>query len=110
MRQGNIMTSLYMIVVGDTHLFNLFLPLIQHGRIKKVVSVSSGMPDLDFVVDHEIDSAAPYAISKPGTHMAIANIHAQYKNDGIFFMSVWPGYVDAVFHKNGMYLRKDLRG
>jgi len=62
------------------------------------------MADLDFVVD----STAPYAISEPGTNMAIANLHAQYKNDGTVFMGVCLGFVDAVFYSNDTYLRKDL--
>lgn len=82
-------------VVGNIHLFNIFLPLIKNGTIKKVVAITSGVSDMDLVADFQIDSGAAYAISKVGLNMVVAKFHAAFKNEGIIFMAICPGLVDT---------------
>jgi NAD(P)-dependent dehydrogenase (short-subunit alcohol dehydrogenase family) len=81
-------------VTGNIHLFNLFLPLILKGEAKKVIFVSSGMSDLDFSTKLEIEVSPTYVISKAAANMAVAKFGAQYKKDGVLFISVCPGVIE----------------
>lgn len=80
-------------VVGNISLFNLFLPLIRKGNLKKIVAISTGMSELDLVRELRIANAAPYSISKAALNMVVAKFHAQYADEGILFMAVCPGSV-----------------
>ncbi|KAK3065773.1 hypothetical protein LTR53_018052 [Teratosphaeriaceae sp. CCFEE 6253] len=69
-------------VVGVAHTINAFLPLIRKGESKKIVTLSTGMADLDLVNQFSIPIASPYskshssqtndASSKPSTFSAAA--------------------------------------
>ncbi|KAL7619787.1 hypothetical protein AAE478_010330 [Parahypoxylon ruwenzoriense] len=80
-------------VVGNIHLFNVFLPLIRGGSVKKVVAISSGMGDADVVAKYDIDNAAPYAMSKAALNLIVAKYSAEFRSEGILFMSISPGIV-----------------
>ncbi|KAF9771645.1 hypothetical protein IL306_010701 [Fusarium sp. DS 682] len=82
-------------VVSNIHLFNLFMPLILKGKVKKVVTISTGLADLEFTNNFEYDVTPLYSISKAAMNMAVAKFNAQYKKDGVLFMSVCPGMVDV---------------
>lgn len=82
-------------VVGNVHLFNLFLPLIQKGQAKKVIYISSGMADIDLISKYSVQDGAPYSISKAAGNAAVAKFDAQYRSEGILFMSISPGVVDT---------------
>ncbi|KAF4334733.1 protoporphyrinogen oxidase [Fusarium beomiforme] len=94
-------------VVGNLHLFNLFTPLVLKGQGKKVIAISSGMSDLDFVRQFEIDSAPAYAISKAGLSVLIAKFAARYAREGVLFMSVCPGSVDSGFEGDLTEVQKE---
>ncbi|KAI9680452.1 MAG: hypothetical protein M1822_007210 [Bathelium mastoideum] len=82
-------------VVGNIHLFNLFIPLVLKGKVKKVIAISSGHADLDFINNHEIEVGPLYAMSKAALNVAVAKFNAQYKKDGVLFMSISPGVIDV---------------
>ncbi|KAL8917622.1 MAG: hypothetical protein Q9172_005763 [Xanthocarpia lactea] len=82
-------------VVGNIHLFNLFLPLVMKGKVKKVINISSGAADLDFINDFEIESSALYSASKAAMNAIVAKFNAQYKKDGVLFVSICPGAVEV---------------
>ncbi|TQN63767.1 putative oxidoreductase, partial [Colletotrichum shisoi] len=82
-------------VVGNVHLFNLSMPLVQQGTLKKIVSVSSGMSDPDFISKSGIEVAAPYSIGKAAMNTAVAKFSAQHAQDGILFFSISPGVIDT---------------
>ncbi|KAF4953192.1 hypothetical protein FGADI_6167 [Fusarium gaditjirri] len=82
-------------VVANIHLFNLFIPLLLRGKEKKAVTISTGLADLDFTNNFEYDVTPLYSISKAAMNMAVAKFNAQYKKDGVLFMSVCPGMVDV---------------
>ncbi|KAF5639614.1 protoporphyrinogen oxidase [Fusarium sp. NRRL 52700] len=84
-------------VIGNFHLFNLFTPLVLKGQGKKVIAISSGMSDIDFIRQFEIDPAPAYAISKVGTSVLTAKFAALYAKEGVLFMSICPGSVDSGF-------------
>lgn len=82
-------------VVGNIHLFNLFLPLVLKGKTKKIITLSSGMADLEFTNDHDIDIGALYSASKAAMNIIVAKFSAQYKKDGVLFFSISPGMVEV---------------
>lgn len=82
-------------VVGNVHLFNLFVPLILKGQQKKVIAISSGHADLDLISKYEIEVSGPYAVGKAATNAVVAKFGAEYAKDGVLFMSISPGVVDT---------------
>ena len=91
-------------VVGNIHLFNLFLPLVLKGKIKKVITISSGHADLYLINDLEIETNALYSASKAAMNIIVAKFNAQYKKDGVLFVSISPGVVEVGHFVNGTYL------
>ncbi|KAK8064404.1 short chain dehydrogenase (AtsC) [Apiospora phragmitis] len=87
-------------VVANIHLYNLFLPLVLRGQAKKVVVISSGMADMDLVNQYEVDMGPLYSISKAAMNMATAKFNAQYKKEGVLFLSMSPGMVDVGHQAN----------
>ncbi|KAI5863713.1 NAD(P)-binding protein [Durotheca rogersii] len=82
-------------VVANIHLFNLFIPLIRRGSVKKVIAISTGMADVDLVTKFDIATAAPYALSKVGLNLVVAKYSAEFRSEGILFMSISPGLVNT---------------
>ncbi|KAI1109346.1 NAD(P)-binding protein [Nemania sp. NC0429] len=82
-------------VIGNIYLYNAFVPLILKGRVKKVVGISSGMADIELIRDYDIHSGALYACSKAAMNVVTANYSAQYKKDGVLFLSISPGVADV---------------
>lgn len=81
---------------GVAYTIDAFLPLIRKGSVKKVLTLSTGMADLDFVNNFGIAIASPYAISKAATNMLVAKYNAALgKSEGILFFSISPGVVDS---------------
>ncbi|KAK4119717.1 NAD(P)-binding protein [Parathielavia appendiculata] len=87
-------------VVGNVHLFNIFMPLILKGQVKKVVAISSGTSDLDPVRQHDMAVFSAYATSKAALNFVVAKFSAQYRKDGVLFMSICPGLVEAGHYTN----------
>ena len=82
-------------VISTVHVFNLFLPLIQKGTAKKVIALSTGYADDTLTREFEISVAPFYSASKAAQNTIVAKYHAQYKKDGILFLSLAPGTVDV---------------
>jgi NAD(P)-dependent dehydrogenase (short-subunit alcohol dehydrogenase family) len=76
-------------------LYNLFLPLILKGKIRKVVAITTGLADIDLTLKYGLYEAAPYAISKAAMNMATAKFQAEYEKDGVLFIGISPGVVDT---------------
>ncbi|KXX73125.1 hypothetical protein MMYC01_209876 [Madurella mycetomatis] len=93
--EEDMLKSFKVNVVANVHLFNLFMPLIFKGRIKKVVAISSGSADLDPIRQFDMALFSGYTISKAGMNVAVAKFSAQYRKDGVLFMSICPGMVEA---------------
>lgn len=84
-------------VLGVSHFLAIFAPLLRHGSKKKAVVISSGAGDTNWVIENEVFSQSPYAISKAAVNMVVAKFHVQYKNEGIVFVAISPGIVDTDF-------------
>jgi NAD(P)-dependent dehydrogenase (short-subunit alcohol dehydrogenase family) len=87
-------------VISVIHLINLYVPLLLQGESKKVIGITSGHADIEPVRQLDQGLFGLYAISKCGLNMAIAKFSAQYKQDGILFLSLSPGVVDVGHQAN----------
>lgn len=90
-------------VVGNVHLFNLFLPLVMKGKVKKVIAITTGLADLNLTNDCDVDICALYGASKAALNVVVAKFNAQYKKDGVLFMSISPGLVEVGRYANCEY-------
>ena len=91
----DIWTAFNTNVMGVIYTTNAFLPLVKKSSIKKVVTLTSGMGDVDFTNSLGIWESAPYSISKAAVNIAVAKYSARYKSEGILFFSISPGVVDT---------------
>ncbi|KAK2760404.1 hypothetical protein FQN54_002474 [Arachnomyces sp. PD_36] len=94
-------------VIGVLKTTFAFLPLIQKGKLKKVVAISSGMADIDLINEVKIPFSAPYAVSKAALSALVAKFHAAYADTGILFISLCPGLVDTAQRELS---QKELQG
>lgn len=99
--QQDLQKSMEVNVYANIHLYNLFLPLILKGSAKKVIVISSGLGDPDLVTQYDLDIAALYSISKAAMNMATAKFSAQYRKNGVLFLSLCPGMVDVGRYDDG---------
>ncbi|KAK7948803.1 uncharacterized protein PG986_009689 [Apiospora aurea] len=93
--QQDLQKSMETNVYANIHLYNLFMPLILRGAAKKAIAISSGLGDTDLAAAHDLDVAALYAISKAAMNMVTAKFSAQYRKEGVLFLSLCPGMVDS---------------
>ncbi|KFA50016.1 hypothetical protein S40293_05959 [Stachybotrys chartarum IBT 40293] len=87
-------------VVGNIHLFNNFLPLVMKGEVKKVITLSSGHADIDLINGLDLEISALYSASKAAMNVIVAKFNAQYKKDGVLFVSISPGAVEVGHYKD----------
>ena len=90
-------------VLGNVHLFHLFLPLVLKGNVKKVITISTGVADLDFTNEVGIDIGSLYAASKAAMNIIVAKFSVQYKSDGVLFMAISPGVVEVGHYSDSTY-------
>ncbi|KAF7347319.1 NAD(P)-binding protein [Mycena venus] len=81
--------------IGVVHTTNAFLPLLKNGSTKKVLTLSSGLGDLEVTVAGEYVGRVSYSISKAALNMVVAKYAAQYKAEGFVFLAICPGGVDT---------------
>ncbi|OHW95680.1 short-chain dehydrogenase [Colletotrichum incanum] len=98
--EDDLLKSFKINVIGVVHLFNLFLPLVLKGDVKKVITISSGMADIDLINQYHVDVGAPYSISKGAVNIAVSKFHAQYAEQGVLFLGICPGIVDTGHNEN----------
>ena len=97
--ERDILQSLEINLLGAMKIVHAFLPLIRNGKAKKLITISSGMADIDLINATEVAFASPYAISKGAMNVAMAKYNALYNKDGILFLAVSPGYVSTERNK-----------
>ena len=91
----DIWTTFNTNVVGVINTINVFLPLIKKSSIKKVVTLSSGLGDLDVTTGLGVWEHAPYGMSKAAVNIVSAKYGAKYQDQGILFLAISPGVVDT---------------
>jgi len=87
--------SFHVNVIGVVHTINAFMPLLQAGQTKKVITISSGVGDLDFTLSTEFFESVPYSVSKAALNLAIGKYATRYKSEGFIFLSISPGAVNT---------------
>ncbi len=60
-----------------------------------MISLSSGVGDLDFTLAAELPISVPYSISKAALNMAVVKYAVKYKHQGIVFLAISPGLVNT---------------
>lgn len=88
-------------VIANIHLFNLFIPLLQQGAAKKVITLSSGYSDIELTRTWDVTLAPLYSASKAAMNMIVAKFSAQYRKEGILFLGLAPGQVETGQNDNG---------
>ncbi|KAF2430597.1 NAD(P)-binding protein [Tothia fuscella] len=82
-------------VVGVSNTVTAFLPLIKESKTKKVITISTGMADLDVVNTLGLGVGTPYSVSKGALNVLVAKYSAAYAPQGILFLSISPGMIDT---------------
>ncbi|KAH8926568.1 NAD(P)-binding protein [Atractiella rhizophila] len=81
-------------VLGSNITIFTFLPLLLKSSDPKVVTMSTGMGDLEFTRTARFPAGAPYSISKAAINMLTAKWAYTYPE--IKFLSLSPGYVNTL--------------
>jgi NAD(P)-dependent dehydrogenase (short-subunit alcohol dehydrogenase family) len=115
--EKELLESFTVNVVGVTKTITAFLPLIKRSKIKKVITISTGMADLgklslslspililrgvglmdnqDAINSFSMALSPAYSISKAALNVLVAKYNAVYSSQDILFMSISPGFVDT---------------
>jgi NAD(P)-dependent dehydrogenase (short-subunit alcohol dehydrogenase family) len=80
------------------------MPLVLKGRVKKVVTITSGMADHDLAIKYGVYEGGPYSISKAAMNMVTSKYQAEFEKDGVLFMGICPGMVDTGIYADCMSL------
>jgi NAD(P)-dependent dehydrogenase (short-subunit alcohol dehydrogenase family) len=80
-------------IYGTIFTTNAFIPLIENGKQKKIVNISSAMGYPDFVNQTDLAYAVPYSVSKAAMNMLVAKYAAELKDKGIHVVALSPGWV-----------------
>ncbi|KAL5342847.1 hypothetical protein BJX70DRAFT_355059 [Aspergillus crustosus] len=84
-------------VIGNIYLFHLFTPLVIKGTVKKVIHISSGHADTNWITKLPILVASGYALAKAATNIVTAKYAAEYGKgkEGVLFINICPGFTDT---------------
>ena len=82
-------------VVGVIYALTAFLPLVQAGKTKKVLALSTGMADMELSREYDLWENPSYSVNKAALNMVIAKYAARYAKDGVLFLAISPGVVDV---------------
>jgi len=90
-----MLASLDINVFSTLYSTDSFLPLIRAGEQKKIICISTGMADDALVLKAEIQIAMGYSMSKAALNNLVAKYAVHYKNEGIKFLALSPGWVSS---------------
>jgi NAD(P)-dependent dehydrogenase (short-subunit alcohol dehydrogenase family) len=82
-------------VMGTIYVTNSFLPLIEQGKEKRIVHITTGLSDTDFIMATGIAGLAPYSVSKAAMNSIVAKYGAELQAKGIHVVAMSPGWVDT---------------
>lgn len=74
---------------------NAFLPLLRHGKEKKIVYITSAVGDIEFTRTTEMPTMLGYCISKAAGNMLMAKYAVELKAEGFSTLSLSPGWVST---------------
>jgi len=82
-------------VWGTVYVTNSFLPLIEKGRGRKIVHITTGLADAEFVLKAGIAGMVPYSASKAMMNAIVAKYGVELQPKGIQVVAMSPGWVDT---------------
>ena len=82
-------------IYGAIWTTNAFLPLIEQGTEKKIVHISTGMSDTDFIRTTGIPVVVPYSVGKAALNVLVAKYATELAPKGIKVLALSPGWVDT---------------
>ncbi|KAK3312141.1 putative short-chain dehydrogenases/reductase [Apodospora peruviana] len=74
---------------------NAFLPLIEAGKDKKIVHISTAMADQHLIKNTGISLTVDYAVAKGAMNVLVAKYAAELAPKGIKVVALSPGWVDT---------------
>ena len=88
-------TNMDINVNGQLYLAQKLVPLLKKGQDKKLSFISSGMADLDLILNGDVSYSLSYAMSKAALNVLAAKLSITLKPDGISVFSICPGFVNS---------------
>lgn len=82
-------------IFGGLWATNAFLPLIERGTERKIVHISTGMADIEFIRGTGIAMSTAYCAAKAAMNVVIAKYAAELADKGIVTLALSPGWVDT---------------
>lgn len=64
--------------------------------MKKVITLSTGIAEPEFLEKTGIYFIGPYSISKVATNMVVTKYSIQFKEEGFVFVALSPGFVNTL--------------
>lgn len=86
-------------VVGVILAINAFLPLVRKGSVKKIVVLSTGLADFEFVKGAEIPTHVAYGAVRAALNMVVLKYGVELKGEGVVVLALSPGLVDTRMDK-----------
>lgn len=90
-------------VLGVIHTTNAFLPFLKAsaaaGIVARIVTVSSALGDLDFVLASDYAGHPFHCISKAAVNMVVAKYAARMREENFVFLAIAPGCVDTLTYE-----------
>ncbi|KAI4222923.1 MAG: hypothetical protein L6R40_008548 [Gallowayella cf. fulva] len=80
-------------VIGPQRMIAAFLPLLEAGKLKKVINVSSSMGSVSWAPKFKLSPTPSYKISKAALHMLNAQYALDHAEAGFTFLCVSPGWL-----------------
>ncbi|KAL8718595.1 MAG: hypothetical protein Q9225_004280 [Loekoesia sp. 1 TL-2023] len=80
-------------VIGPQRMIAAFLPLLEAGKQKKVINVSSSMGSVSWAAKFKMAPTQAYKISKAALHMLNAQYAMDHAEAGFTFLCVSPGWL-----------------
>ncbi|KZO93543.1 NAD-P-binding protein [Calocera viscosa TUFC12733] len=96
-------------VLGNILTINAFLPLVQKGTKKTVVSLSSAMGEPKFQEDLGYSANAVYGASKAALNFVIGKYAIRHKSEGMIFFALCPGWVRTSGPEDEPYSKEALQ-
>lgn len=81
-------------VVGAVYVTNAFLSLIEQGKEKKIVHITTGHGDTDLILGSGFAALLPYGASKAMLNNVVARYGMELQPKGIHVVAISPGFID----------------
>jgi len=88
-------TSYQTNVMGPIFTTNAFIPLLKKGTLKKVLTLATGIGEIDLTLASGYVGHPSYCVSKAALVLAVSKYAVALKDEGFTFLSISPGVVNT---------------